>query len=701
MIDITASPSLNDNPLCTDWLDLSQDGKVLLRTGKVEIGQGILTALVQIAADELDIAPERFEVLSGHTRLGPPEGQTSSSLSIEVTGRAVRLAASAVRQRLEAEAATLLQAQADDIEITDGAVSAAGRETPLTVWSLAQSVDLGVDVLTYAKPKPATERRLIGTSMPRRDLYQKAVTPAFIQDIVLDGMLHGRVLQPPSPRSRMLAFDAAALAARFGEVQIVRNGSFVGVISEREETAIRAIAAAAGLAQWDDGAQAPADAVAAIAATDAPELISEEAGIIDTAAGTTITVTATKPFTAHASIAPSCAIAVWQDGKLEVTSHTQGPHGLRDALAIVFGLDAGTGVTVIHKPGAGTYGHSGQDDVALDAALLARQTGGRPVRVTWSRADDFAAAPLGPGMAVRGEARIDEKGRITALTMTSCSQPHAQRPGRGGIAGMTAAELIDPPFPWVSADDVPMARGGGADRNAVPLYAIPNTRIAKRIVKDLPIRTSALRGLGAIINVFTLEALMDEAAAAAGADPVQFRLDHLEDERARAVIEKAAAMAGWPGKTSADTALGIGFAQYKNKSAYCAVVARVELDESVRVTHAWSAADAGEAINPDGLVNQVEGGIIQATSITLKESIAFAGDKVTTASWGDYPILKFSEVPEITVEIIDRPDQKPLGAGETSVGPTAAAIGNAVSRAIGARVAMMPINREAIIAASG
>ena len=700
MIDIKASPSIDDNPNCTDWLDLSQDGKVLLRTGKVEIGQGILTALVQIAADELDISPDRFEVLSGHTRLGPLEGQTSSSLSLEVSGRAIRLAASATRKLLAEEAATLLQSKPEDIVFEDGAVNVAGRETPLTSWTLAQTVDLSVPVMAHAAPKPATARRVIGTSLPRRDLPAKATSAAFIQDIVLDGMMHGRVLQPPSQMSRVISFDADALAAKFPNVKIVRSGSFIGVIAEREEVAIKAIEAAKQLAQWDAGAPVAADIIGAVGAADGDLIEIADEGAASPETGRKVTISARKAFYAHASIAPSCAIATWRNGHLEVYSHTQGPHGLRDAFGIVFGIEPLANVTVIHRHGAGTYGHSGQDDVACDAALLAKEVPGKPVRVIWSRADDFVASPLAPGMVVEGEAVLDDNGRITNFSITSHSQPHAQRPGGGGVARLTSAELIDPPFPWVPNDDVPPARGGGADRNATPLYKIPNLKVAKKIVKDLPVRTSALRGLGAIVNVFAVEALIDDAAELAGADAVQFRLDHLADERAKAVIARAAEMAGWPGTAAENEAFGLGFAQYKNKSAYCAVISKVVLEDEVRLAQIWAAADAGEVINPDGLMNQIEGGIIQGASWTLKEAIQFEGDRVVSDSWQSYPILKFSEVPPIEVDILDRPDQQPLGAGETSVSPTAAAIGNAVKRALGVRIAELPITRDAIARAA-
>ena len=700
MIDIKASPSIDDNPNCADWLDLSQDGKVLLRTGKVEIGQGILTALVQIAADELDISPDRFEVLSGHTRLGPLEGQTSSSLSLEVSGRAIRLAASATRKRLADEAATLLQAKPEEIAFEDGAVKVGERETPLTSWTLAQTVDLNVSVMEHAAPKPAAARRVIGTSLPRRDLPAKATGAPFIQDLVLDGMKHGRVLQPPSQMSRVASFDSDALAAKFPDVKNIRSGSFIGVIAEREETAIKAIEAAGQLAQWDDGASVPADIVEAVHSAEGELIEIANVGDASASSDPKVTISARKAFFAHGSIAPSCAVATWQDGHLEVYSHSQGPHGLRDALGIVFNVEPLAHVTVIHTPGAGTYGHSGQDDVACDAALLAREVPGTPVRLIWSRSDDFVASPLGPGMVVDGEATLGDDGRLKSISITSHSQPHAQRPGRGGVAGLTSAELIDPPFPWVSNDDVPPVRGGGADRNATPLYKIPNLRVAKKIVKDIPVRTSALRGLGAIVNVFAVEALMDDAAELAGTDPVQFRLEHLEDERAKAVITRAAEMAGWPGTPSENEGFGIGFAQYKNKSAYCAVVAKVKLENEVRLEKIWAAADAGEIVNPDGLMNQIEGGIIQGASWTLKEAVQFEGDRVVSDSWQSYPILKFSEVPEIEVDLIDRPDQQPLGAGETSVSPTAAAIGNAVKQALGVRIVEMPITRDTIARAA-
>ncbi|MGI9385212.1 MAG: molybdopterin cofactor-binding domain-containing protein, partial [Methyloligellaceae bacterium] len=410
------SQSILDNPLVSQWLDFGREGVVRLCSGKVEIGQGITTALVQIAADELDVAPGRIEVVSGDTRAGPVEAATTSSLSIQVGGSAVRLAASAARRLLLAEAGKLLQATDGALGVEDGLVHVDGRASDLTYWSLASDVDLGVPVADHAGPKKLADRRLIGTSLARIDLPEKAAGPAFIHDIVLDGMLHGRVLQPPSPWRRLAEIDTAALSDLGEGIEIVRDGSFLGVVAAREEEAVRAIERAAELAVWTKGEPAPADPVAAIAETNAAPEIIHAAGDTTDVEGRRIATAVSRPFIAHASAAPSCAIATWRDGWLEVRCHSQAVYGVRDALAVVFGIGA-EAVDVIHMPGAGCYGHNGQDDVALDAALLAHAVPGRPVRVLWSRADELSVAPMGPAMATRAEAKVDVAGHILALTV--------------------------------------------------------------------------------------------------------------------------------------------------------------------------------------------------------------------------------------------------------------------------------------------
>jgi CO/xanthine dehydrogenase Mo-binding subunit len=692
--------SLKDYPLISDWLEFKTDGRATLRSGKVEIGQGIATALVQIAADELDIDPARIDLVAGDTRSSPDEGFTAGSMSIQMSGGSIRLAASAARQLLLAEAANLLQAKPGGLEIEDGQIHNSGQDSGLTLWGLAEKTDLAVPAEDYAAPKPTETRRLIGTAMARLDLPDKVTgRPAFIHDLEFEDMLHGRILHPPAPSAEIKALDEAALKDHPDIAGMVRNGSFIGIVAEREDAALRGLAALEAAVTWGPAAQAPADPVVFLKATTGDEQISVEKGSLDGLDGKTYETAVSRPYLAHGSIGTCCAIAQWQSNHLTVHTHSQGVYQLREGLMMALDLNDDD-ITLIHVPGAGCYGHNGADDAAFDAALLAMAQPGRPVRVVWSRASELASSPLGPAMVTRAKAIVDDNNRITGFRTDVTSQIHGRRPGRGS-SNLLAAEFMDPPRPSTWRKDVPLASGGGADRNAAPYYAIANIRSAKWLVHDLPYRASSLRGLGAIVNVFAIETLMDDMAADLAIDPVNFRLDHLDDERARAVVEKTAEMAGWPGEAEDNAGLGFGFARYKNTSAYCAVCARIELEDDIRVSHIWAAVEAGEAINPDGIANQIEGGIVQAMSWTLKEQVTVHEGAVTSRDWEAYPIVRFDEVPAMKVAIIDRPDQPSLGAGECTMGPTAAAIGNGIFRAFGVRLKDLPLTRDKIIAAIG
>jgi CO/xanthine dehydrogenase Mo-binding subunit len=397
-------------------------------------------------------------------------------------------------------------------------------------------------------------------------------------------------------------------------------------------------------------------------------------------------------------MAPSCAIAQWTGERVQIWSHSQGVYLLRADLAIVLGLPV-ENITVEHVEGAGCYGHNGADDVALDAALLAKAAHGRPVRVQWSRADEMTQAPFGAAMAIEIEADLDAHNDIIGWRHAIWSNGHTARPGRATQPALLAATEIANPFPRLISTNPPQANGGGADRNAIPLYDFPAWQITSHRLLTMPIRTSALRTLGGQGNVFAIECFLDEIAALRDDDPVAFRLRHLTDERAKDVIRTAASRANWKPARTSGTGYGIGFARYKNTGAYCAVVAEVEGDADVRVKRLTIAVDVGEAVNPDGVVNQIEGGAIQATSWVLKERVRFDRARITSSSWTDYPILRFSEVPEVDVEVIQRAEIEPVGAGEAAHGPVTAAIANAVFDCLGVRVRSLPITRDSLIAA--
>jgi len=691
--------SLEKNPRLSQWLRVHKDGTVSVYTGKVEIGQGILTALAQIAAEELGLVPERIRMVAADTALSPDEGVTSGSLSIQDSGAALRRACAHARALLLERAASRLNAPIGDLRVADGVVQVAGRKT--SFWECADDTLFDCEVDDTVAASLPRDYRVVGTSAPRLDLPDKiAGRPRYLQDMALPGMLFGRVVRPSYGFARLVFLDDNKVKAMPGVAAVVREGSFVGVLAEREETAIAAQSALRKAAEWEAGAPLPKDIYAWLKSHASDhKVISEKTDPVAKSRSTnTFEASYAKPYLSHASIGPSCAVAQSQGDKLVVWSQSQGIFNLRRDIALALGMRE-KDVVVRHAEGAGCYGHNGADDVALDAALLARRSSGRPVQVQWMRDDEFAWAPCGPAMALTLRAGIDSQGNILDWQHELWSNGHSGRPGRSDTPALVAAWHLARPFERPAAINMPLP-AGAADRNAIPLYDFPNQRITNHYVREMPVRTSALRSLGAYANVFAIESFMDELALAARVDPVAFRLRHLNDTRARAVIEGVARRAKWEDwKPAEGRGHGIGFAKYKNLGAYCAVVAEVEVEDEVRVKRLLIAVDVGLVVNPNGVVNQIEGGAIQSTSWTLKEQVKLDERGITSLGWEDYPILKFSEAPAVEIDLIDRPELPSVGAGEGAQGPTAAAIANAVAHALGVRVRELPLTSERIIAA--
>ena len=701
--------SLRDNPRAEQWIGFEPDGRVRLSTGKVELGQGILTALAQIAAEELDVAPERFRVVSGDTDAAPEEGFTAGSQSIEASGGAIRLVAAEVRTRFLEAAALRLNCAPDALRVEDGAILQDGAATALDYWSLAPMVDLARPVAGTAVLRAPAAFRYIGRALPRIDLPGKLFGGGFIHDIAPEGVLHGRSLHRPWPGAVLGPLDEAAIArAAGGTVELLRIGDFAAVIAETEALADRAVAAAEARAHWTGGTPRPVVASEPLALIGAPaidRLLEIPAKRTDAApAADRFAARYLRPFLAHASIGPSVALAQWNmgrdGGRLDVQTHSQGVGMLRVALAQALGLDPAA-VSVHHQPGAGCYGHNGADDVALDAALIARARPGRPVRVQWSRAQELSVVPFGSAMVVDLAAGLDARGRPVDWTMEVWSGTHGQRPGHNGRTNLLAAEALPGAVPTPPAPDVPDAAGFGGLRNAVALYDLPAQRITHHLVARPRLRTSSMRGLGTHGNVFALEGFIDELALRAGEDPLAYRLSLLSDPRARRVLEAVGDLSGWAARPTGGEGAGwgIAFSRYKNRAAYVGLVAEIGVDQAIALRRIWCAVDAGLVINPDGAANQIEGGIIQAASWTVKEEVRVDETGVLTNAWEHYPILTFLEVPEVTVRFVGNPTDPSLGLGEAALGPTAAAIGNALAHALGVRVREMPLTRERIAAA--
>jgi nicotinate dehydrogenase subunit B len=699
--------TLADNPRLDRWVNFATPGKVEILTGRVELGQGVLTAMAQIAAEELDVVVECITLRSGETGDTPNEGYTAGSQSMQAGGIALRQACAEARALFLDHAAGLLGCAPAELAVRDGRILRNAAPTRFDYWSLAPSVVLAVDATGSAARKPAAHYRVVGRNTPRIDLPGKLFgAPAFIHDMVLDGMAHARVVRQPNRGATLASIDEQAIrrAAR-GAINFVRHGNFLAIVGD-DETAVEAAAAAATeRVAWSD--------------SERPVALQQEANwllqrpTIDRLIGVPLAAepshgrqsyeaTYSRGYLAHASIGPSCALALYRDARLSVWTHCQGVYPLRASLARMLKIDAST-ISVRHVPGPGCYGHNGADDAAADAAVVAMRIPGRPIRVRWRRQEEFAFEPVSPAMVVKVRATLDAAGYPADWTTEIWSGTHQGRPGGG--ANLLPAEALPNPPAQPPPTDVPEAVGGGATRNGEPLYDIAEKRIIHHLVPEVPRRTSALRSLGAMPNIFALESFIDELAERAGKDPIEFRLARLSDPRGRRVIERVAGMADWKARASREVnrgkdarTMGIGFARYKNRAAYAAVIVELEVDESVRLLRAWCAADAGLAINPDAVINQLEGGIIQSASWVLKEQVRFDSPTAGPIDWESYPVLRFSEVPEVDIELVETDTDIPLGVGEATAGPTAAAIGNAVSRALGVRMRDLPLTRERIMA---
>lgn len=695
---------LATTPRLDSWLRINADGTVTLMVGKVELGQGILTAVAQVCAEELDIDIGRIRIVSGDTALVPNEGVTAGSFSMPNCATAVRHASAEARGILVGLAALKLGQPAQSLSVSDGVVSGTGGATA-AFWDLVTGKELAVDATGQATLKAASAHRYIGRPVPRLDLPAKLTGgDIFLQDLRPAGMLHGRVVRPPAYKATLASLETKDVEAMPGVVKIVRNGSFLGVVAQTEDQALAAMRALETAARWTVEPSMPGHKgiydwlLATKPARDIP--IKAQVRSEATPVASTLEASYRRPYQMHASIGPSAAVATLADGVMTIQTHSQSVFETGAAIAQMLGLP-GDKVRCQHVQGSGCYGHNMADDAAADAALLAAAVPGKPVRLQYTRAQEHLWEPYGSAMVVKTQASLDRDGNVLDWTLDLWSTPHGTRPG-GQAGNLLSARYLEKPFA------VPVPQNGGApnyaaDRNAIALYEFPGHKVTTHFITQMPVRVSSTRGLGAYGNVFAIESFIDELALAAGADPVTYRLRFLKDERARAVLEKAAEAFGWERwQKRPDHGRGIAFARYKNIAAYCAVALEVAVDRPsgvVRVLRATAANEAGEIVNPDGIANQIEGGLIQSLSWSLKEEVKFDETRILSDGWDSYPILTFSETPPVEVVLIDRKGAPFLGTGEASQGPTGAALANAVADATGARLRQLPFTPERVRAA--
>lgn len=693
---------LNSTRVLHAWLRIEADNRVTLLIGKVELGQGILTAVQQVCAEELDVGFDQVQVISGDTALVPNEGVTAGSFSMPNCATAVRHASAEVRAILLGLAAEKLGHPVSALQVSAGVVKGPGA-VQVRYGDLVIGQALDREATGQVPLKPASEHRLMGRSVPRPDIRDKVMGLAiFVQEMRLPGMVYGQVVRPPTYGARLKALPSAEVERMPGVIKVVRDGSFVGVVAERIEQAQAAAQALAQAARWDVPKALPKQAELAQWLRQAPSRLIETKRQVrgsGEAVAKTLRATYFRPYQMHASIGTSAAIATWRDGSLLVQTHSQSVFETRQAIAAMLRLPLAQ-VRLQHVQGSGCYGHNMADDAAADAALLAVAVPGRPIKLQYTREQEHRFEPYGSAMLIDVQAGVDEKGNVLDWDFQIRSMPHGTRP-QGHAGNLQSALYLAQAF----EQPVPTNAGGpnyAADRNGIALYDFPGHQVLTHFITQMPLRVSSHRGLGAYANVYAIESFMDELAHAAGVDPLDYRLRFLKDPRGRDALNEAAKAFGWsrwqkrPGHGR-----GIAFARYKNIAGYCAVALEVHVDSNsghVRVVRAVASADSGHLVNPDGVSNQIEGGLIQSLSWTLKEQVHFDETQVLSNDWASYPIMVFSEAPPIEVVLINRPGSPFLGTGEASQGPTGAALANAIFDATGVRYRELPLTPERILA---
>lgn len=710
--------SLRQTPDVDSWIRINEDGTVTVLTGKVELGQDLRTSFAMIAAEELDVSLDRIRMVMEDTARTPNEGFTGSSLSLETSGNAIRNAAAEARHLLLSRVAKKINAPVEYLTVVDGTVSDSVSGYTTTYWELFGGKQFNAKVTGAGQLKEPGAYSIVSQSVKRLDIVEK-VTGAtrFIQDLELPGMVHGRIVRPPHDGAVLLAVDEAPVARMPGIVKVVRDGTYLAVIAEREEQAVDAAKALDDAATWDSDID-----IAATHETLVDYMLAQQDQaflVVDGVPGdepippiavppdaeTTVAATYSRPYLMHASIGPSASVAHLVDGRLTVWSHAQGVYGVRRELARVLEMQA-EDIHVMHVDSAGSFGHNGANDASLDAALLARAVPGRPVSVKWTRRDEHKFEPYGAPAVISIEASVNGNGEVIDWNHDVRGYTHVNFSGREsdhspllGAWHLARAFKRFPSFPI-------KAFMGGIHRNATPIYRFPRQRIVKRFLGNSPLRVSSLRGLGSYANIFAIESFMDELAETSGVDPVELRLRHLEDDRARQVLEAALAKGGWeqggPPELGDGRGWGVGVAQYKNLQCYSATFVILAVDRStgrINIERAVMAADVGQVVNPESTRSQLEGTFTQSASWTLKEQVRFDSRGTTSVDWRTYPMARFADGVSIETVLINRPGAPYLGLGESAMGPVPAAIANAIFRAAGVRMRHAPFTRERIKAA--
>ncbi|QQO16827.1 xanthine dehydrogenase family protein molybdopterin-binding subunit [Bradyrhizobium diazoefficiens] len=697
----TAKPASGPKTVSPDRVDgflaITRDGHITVYSGKVDLGTGVRTALTQIVAEELDVPMSHVSLVEGDTALTPDQGVTSGSLSIQNGGMQLRRAAATARRAVLRRAAARLRQDISTLSLHEGVITAKhGRRLP--IGEFIDGTTLAIDITKDVQEKSPHAYTIVGKAVPRLDIPDKVNGRfTFMQDFKLPDMLHGRVVRPSGFGATLVSYDESSVADIPGIVKVVRINNFLGVVAKSEWSAIKAAQQLA--VTWSKWEELPDQSRIWQHVRSTPVVrddVTSRTGDSGSAlASTPNKLAATYEFGmhTHGSIGPSCAVATFAEGKLTCWTASQATHDLRKQLAATFAI-SDADVRCIYIEGAGCYGRNGHEDAAADAALLSRAVG-QPVRVQWMRADEHGWDPKGPPTLIDMRAAIDKVGDVAAWE----SELYVPD-GTAGFVTLVGSELA-------GLDSLGKLSPGGVLNDLAVPYVFPNVTTTAHRLAATPLRPAWIRSPGRLQNTFANETFLDEIAAATDTDPLDIRLRHLTDARGKELLERLAKLSKWrerpKGDRGADTVTGRGLAyvKYELVRTYVGAVAEVEINRKtgqLAVKRFYVAHDCGQIINPDGLRNQIEGCIVQTVSRTLKEQVTFDRSMVTSLDWASYPILTFPEIPEVVIDLIDRPEEVPWGGGEPACAVVPSAIAGAVFEATGVRLRSVPFTPVKVLA---
>ena len=708
-------PILIDYPYISDWISLKEQNRIIVFSGKVELGQNIFHALTVLVADELNVRLNQIEIQPNETGLTPNEGLTAGSMSMSQSGDAIRKAAITLRELLLTNASNEFEVSKKDLQIKNGIIFTVDNSRFISFWDLMVDKNMNIPIDLSLKSKPFGKQEFIGKRLIQNKIQEIIKGERiFIQDLEFPDMLHARIIRPPQYHSVVKNIDHDfVLELEKRGLFFIQNSNFIAIAGKDEYRVVKASEQFSQKIEWLN--QKPLDINNIYNSLENNDKLSfpvNQKGIPlkipppplkepPNNASLTITALYEKPYLMHGAIGPSAACAIFKDSFLKVWSHSQGIYQLRESLAVSFDMET-ENIKIYHIPGSGCYGHNGADDAAYEAVLIAFNLPGIPILLKWTRSEEHCWEPYGTAMTCKLRGSINKNGKIIDWSHESYGDTFMNRPNpdvnKNPHSKFVSSHFIKSPLKWPKSQPT-FSPHGGIHRNIVPYYNFKNNRLIKNLVQNLPLRTSSLRSLGAFMNIFSIESFLDELSYEAEIDPVKFRLDHLDDERAKETIRVLDEMMKTD-KENSDCFVGSGiaFGRYKNTAAYSSVGIELEVNDhsSIILKRAWITADVGEIIDPDGVTQQLEGGLIQAASWTLYESVAYDENEIISKDWENYPIMRFDNIPNIKTVLINQPTQPFLGCGETVAGPTAAAISNALFNAIGIRLRRMPFTPDAI-----